>query len=332
MLKYNVLIIGNGQLGSRHLQGLAKSKLELNLFLVEPNPQNLHVALQRFEEAEPSGTVQIVQTVSSVEELKENLFQLVIIATNADKRAEMTKRLLNKHAVENMIFEKVAFQSESQFEDIIALLKHKKVKSWVNCTRRYFPFYQSLREKLYKNHPLSIELTGVEWGLACNAVHHIDLLSFLSGEITFQPGESLLDNQIYESKRKCFKEFYGSISGLSKSGNHFNLVCDKAKKQDEKPWMKIRIGFEAKHILIDEIAGKADFFNGTELLPYRTEEINLIYQSALTNLQAYDILIHGTSLLPSIEESYESHKPLFKILREHFFKVTGKKPDIIPIT
>lgn len=329
---YKILVIGLGNLGSRHLQSLAKSKLELNLFLVEPNPQNLRIALQRFEESEPSGKVQIIESASSTDELNVNRFHLVIIATNADIRAEITKRLLNKHAAENIIFEKVAFQSESQFEEIITLLNSKKVNSWVNCARRYFPFYQGLREEFYENHPLSIEVTGAEWGLACNAVHHIDLLSFLSGDINFQPGESLLDNQIYESKRKGFNEFYGRIGGSSKSGNQFSLICDRAKTQDEKPWLKIRIDFKESHILIDELAGKAEFFTNEESIPYKSEELNIIYQSALTNLQAYDILIHGTSLLPSIEESYESHKPLFKILREHIFKVTGKKPDIIPIT
>lgn len=314
------------------MQGLAKSKLELNLFLVEPNPQNLRIALQRFDEIESSGTVQIIQTASSADELNVNRFHLVIIATNADIRAEITKRLLNKHAAEKIIFEKVAFQSETQFEEIIALLKSKKVKSWVNCARRYFPFYQNLREVLQKSQPLSLEVKGTEWGLACNAVHHIDLLSFLSGEESFQPGESELEDGIYESKRKGFKEFYGSISGLSKSGNQFKLNCDRAKTQDEKPWLKIRIDFKESHILVDELAGKAEFFKKKDSDPFRTEEMNIIYQSALTHLQAYDILIHGTSLLPSIEESYESHKPLYKILREHFYKVTGKKPDSIPIT
>lgn len=332
MSEFNVLLIGTGQLGSRHLQGLAMSDLDLRIILVEPEAENLKTALLRFEEAKPSKSVHILKTASSPDELKEDLFHLVIIATNADIRAEITKRLLNRHQVKNIIFEKVAFQSEHQFEEIILLLKEKKVKSWVNCARRYFPFYIKLKEELKEKGPFELEVEGVDWGLACNSVHHIDLLAYLSGEPTYLPAKQEFVNEIFSSKRAGFMEFYGSFSGQSLSGNRFKLSCRKSKDESEKPRFTIQIKHGTEMIQIDEGAGKAGFFKNGQLSPFRTETVTVLFQSGLSNIQAKQILETSTSLLPSLEESYESHKPLFRVLRAHLKELTGEYTENLQIT
>ena len=45
-----IALIGAGQLGSRHLQGLAKSDLEISIEVVEPFEVSRNTAKQRFEE------------------------------------------------------------------------------------------------------------------------------------------------------------------------------------------------------------------------------------------------------------------------------------------
>ncbi len=47
---YKIALIGAGQLGSRHLQALAKINLEISIEVVEPNTQASEVAKQRFNE------------------------------------------------------------------------------------------------------------------------------------------------------------------------------------------------------------------------------------------------------------------------------------------
>ena len=51
---HQIAIIGAGQLGSRHLQGLAKLQLPCQVHVVDPSPKSLEVARQRFAETPPS--------------------------------------------------------------------------------------------------------------------------------------------------------------------------------------------------------------------------------------------------------------------------------------
>ena len=36
-MAYNVLIVGSGNVGSRHIQGILKSKYKINIYIVENN-------------------------------------------------------------------------------------------------------------------------------------------------------------------------------------------------------------------------------------------------------------------------------------------------------
>ena len=47
---YNIVIIGTDQLGSRHLQGLAKSSKQLQIYVIDPNEKSLIVAEKGFNE------------------------------------------------------------------------------------------------------------------------------------------------------------------------------------------------------------------------------------------------------------------------------------------
>ena len=46
------LIIGAGQLGSRHLQGLLKSEIEQVIYVLDPSENSLTVSKQRAQEVE----------------------------------------------------------------------------------------------------------------------------------------------------------------------------------------------------------------------------------------------------------------------------------------
>ena len=46
---YNIALIGAGNIGSRHLQALAKSKLKLNLFIIDTNNKSLTLSKSRYE-------------------------------------------------------------------------------------------------------------------------------------------------------------------------------------------------------------------------------------------------------------------------------------------
>jgi saccharopine dehydrogenase-like NADP-dependent oxidoreductase len=45
-----ILLVGAGQLGSRHLQGLARSENILEIHIVDPSEKNLEISISRFQE------------------------------------------------------------------------------------------------------------------------------------------------------------------------------------------------------------------------------------------------------------------------------------------
>ena len=332
MNAYNVLLIGTGQIGSRHLQGLAKCKIPLNICLIESRRENLLLAVERFYEAEPLQHNFISLQESSLDKLPPYHFNLVISATNADLRAFTTKQLVRRHKVDNIIFEKVAFQSENQFEEIIHILKKNSIKSWVNCTRRFFQAYINLREELKDQGPIIFKLTGSDWGLACNSVHFLDLFCFLISNEQIEVTEINLENKIYESKRKGYIEFYGSFMGSSINGSQFEIRCDRLSNRDDKIPIRMVIEYKDKYLIIEEGLGRVRYYMKTQDISYREESIVTIYQSKLTNQQVEQIIKTGNSKLPELEESYNIHKPILQMFRSHYTKITGRGIQNIPIT
>ena len=47
VLRPHIAIIGAGQIGSRHLQGLTKIKQSINITVIDPNPAALKMAKKR---------------------------------------------------------------------------------------------------------------------------------------------------------------------------------------------------------------------------------------------------------------------------------------------
>ena len=57
--------------------------------------------------------------------------------------------------------------------------------AWVNTPMRIMEWQQSIKQqvKKYIEWPVSIEDSGSDWGMACNSIHNIDLISWLIDSI-----------------------------------------------------------------------------------------------------------------------------------------------------
>lgn len=332
MKRYNILLIGAGQLGSRHLQGLAKSKLHFDIHITDISSQSLNIAEERFNEANSLKTSIIVSKSNSVDDIPSQHFDLVIIATNADIRFAITKKLLSLHSVSNIIFEKVAFQSESQFIEIISLLKKHSVMSWVNCARRHFSGYRNLFNLLKGVEDIKFSLVGDDWGLACNSVHFLDLFAFLTTNISYEFTNTNLLPEVFESKRKGFIELYGEYEGVGNNGSTFKISCSPSKENIAPQQSLIEINYGNQRILVNESLNQILFYGESNKTPFRNEPLGIIYQSNLTNIQAEQILLEGYSFLPTLQDSFEIHKPFLKMIKSHYEKLVGYSVDLVPIT
>lgn len=54
MFMYHIAIIGAGQLGSRHLQGLKRAQIPMKIQVVNNALQALEVAEERYEQVDPN--------------------------------------------------------------------------------------------------------------------------------------------------------------------------------------------------------------------------------------------------------------------------------------
>lgn len=322
-----ILLVGAGNIGSRHLQALAESTLALSITVVDPFHQALEIARQRFDEVtkgNPATKAEYYQDMDTIG----NQLDVGIIATTSDIRKKIVQELLGKTRVRSLILEKVAFQSTKDFRSVIKLLKAKNVKAWVNFPRRIIPFYSELKREIKPHEQIFYTVQGGDWGLACNAIHFIDHLCFLTEDTDYKVQCYGLDEQVKESKRKGFIEFTGALHCSFRNGSELNLISQDGSKQP----LLITIMNKSKLYIIEEEKGLARV--SSEENDWKPKEISfkLQYQSELTNRLVEDIIRTGDCGLTPVEESYLIHKPLLDSFIKHLENVTGKKYYSCPIT
>lgn len=324
-----VLLVGAGQIGSRHLQGLARSRLSLTIEILEPVDSAREIAMRRFSEIPVN---EGIKELIAIENLDSSSFDgyadLAIIATSAATRYDVIKNLLKRIEILFFVLEKVLFQRISDIDEIEKLLSEKSCKAWVNCSRRLFPYSQHLK-KIFSGDVLSILAQGGNWGLACNGIHLLDFLAFLSGASTPDGWNiGFLDKTIYKSKRENYREFGGCI-GFRLEGGHEIVMKDD--KLSNTPLLIDIAGRHARATIIE--SGPLMLLSSQEN-GWKTEhfEIHVPYQSELTNLVVEEILIQGSCGLTEYSESARLHKAYLGAFLEHMGKVTAVSHDVCPIT
>jgi len=322
---YNLAIVGAGQLGSRHLQGLSTSKNIFNIYVVDPSQESLKTAKARLEEVNNTFFDQIF-FCQSIIELPE-IVDLAIIATLADVRCSIIKLLISEKIVKNLIIEKIVFQRPDDFHGILPLLKQKNVNAWVNCVRRSYPVYKSMKNKMKVGHPVKITASGFDWGMACNGIHFIDLLFFLGGdEKEFLYNTSNLIKKVYDSKRNGFLEIRGKLTIESNLGDELILI--DSEECQHSPF-KVTIGFGETVFDIDE---SAELMNVVIEEKKYIEKIKIPFQSELTGHIVDQILAMGKSDLTTIDECALYHVPMLKAFNDHFTNVLKKEVEVCPIS
>ena len=323
---YKIALIGAGQLGSRHLQALAKSNIDISIEVVEPFEKSREVAKQRFKEIPYNENIKALDFFSSIDELSEVL-DIVIVATNADVRSRVIKELFVKKKVNNIVLEKVLFQTVEEYVEVEKILKKTLAKCWVNHPRRMFPFYKNLQKEMKGSVQICYTVHGGAWGLGCNALHFIDHLSFLSGESELKIDYGLLHQQIYEAKRVGFVEFNGLLRGSV--GNHLFTLYSGS----EHIPTTMMIASERLSVFIDEAGGYVRISRKSNDWQWEESHQKIIYfQSEMSNIFIEQILTTGVCDLPTYDEAMKLHIPFIKALLLHMEKVDGHTRSVCPIT
>ena len=231
MKNYNILLVGSGNFGSRHLQSIVQSKFKIKIFVVEPRLRAVKISKKRiFNLQKKNKKIYYYKNFN----FQQRNFDIAIISTTSNKRKTAVIDLLKKKIVKFMIIEKVAFQSIKDFEKIIQLLEKKRIKAWVNCPRRMIKIYKIAKKIFSKNKKIKLVVKGENWNLASNVIHFIDLFSFISRKRLLVKFNNRIENKIYYSKRKNFLDLSGVINAASNFGDKVKIVDTKQNKKQIK--------------------------------------------------------------------------------------------------
>ncbi|WP_031571387.1 Gfo/Idh/MocA family oxidoreductase [Rheinheimera texasensis] len=314
-----ILLVGAGELGSRHLQSLA-CLAGSQIDVIEPSEAACQIAKTRLAQVEVLAKVSFY---SSDNTLKLN-YDLAIIATSAAIRFEVTKQLLHKTKLDYLILEKVLFQRPEHYHELKHLLEEHQVSAYVNCPRRLFPLYQHLKT-LARGGPVSMHVTGNNWGLACNSIHFIDLVSYLTDK-KLEAVDSTQLQSCFASKRPGFLEVSGQLTAHFQSGSTLQLQC--SADELNPALVTIDLVSAAGHWQIDESKGRVKCRQSGVIL---LDGLPTLFQSQLTASVVQTLQQQGACSLTPYNESADLHLPLIQSLLLYFNKMHGPM-DLCPVT
>jgi|SRR5688572_22463004 len=297
-----ILVVGAGQIGSRHLQGLARYDAPAEIHVVDPSEESLKTAIERYKEISPKSSASELVLHRSLEGISDS-YDVALITTDSKPRKEIIEKLLSITSCENLILEKFLFTKIDDYNFIEKLLQQHAVKCWVNTARRLNPFYQQLPLLFQSSNHIHFRVSGSDWGLGCNGIHFMDLFIMICGQHGLRLDTSLVDSEMIVSKRPGYIEFTGTLLGKD---SNFNSIEITSYAGGNAP-VQVEISDKYRRIVIHERLGKVfirDEKSGWD--EYQTE-FRLVPQSELTHLVIKEIIKSGKSSLPTYGDSSKLH-------------------------
>ena len=318
----NLLLIGAGQLGSRYLQSIAKENLYYNIVVVDYSEDSLNEAKKRWLIA---GGNESLHKISWYQELPKEVktYDLGIIATSSKNRASLISNITSITNINYWIIEKILAQSVEELEIIKDATSNAK-KVYVNTPKRQMKWYKQIQSKLpnLKESKLQIIKSGGLWGLACNSIHYLDLVTHWTGETLVSINNSNLSKEWFKSKRKGYFEITGKLSAKFSKGTE--LILQSSKDIIENV-LRIRLN-QKSYCEIYEKKGISIFSDKSTLNGKQD------LQSEIGGPIITGILTKGDCELPTLFESCKLHSIFLNSMLEHWNKSFKNKDEKVPIT
>jgi hypothetical protein len=324
-MAFKIALIGCGNIGSRHLQALKKTERNIEITVCEPSEEARRIGLERYNEVAENEHVQLTGMIDDYRKLAE-VQDLVIIATSAGVRFEITKWVLENLNVKYLFLEKVVFQQIEHFDEIARLLKERNVRAWVNCTRRLFACYGELKKMLENDERVDMTVSGTNWGMGCNSIHLLDLYKYITDFTNYSYDNTELEEGLTDSKRAGYKEFFGKFTITTNRGNA-TFECEKDGAAASE------ITFESKsfRVSVNEAAKKMvilDKYSGAS----READMDMDFTSNTTNRIVEQIIDGKKCVLVNFDESAFLHRVMLECFLDHMNKFSDEEVKLCPIT
>jgi 1,5-anhydro-D-fructose reductase (1,5-anhydro-D-mannitol-forming) len=135
----NVLIIGAGGIGRRHIKGYLETKRVI-VSIVEPDSEKINTIQKEFS---------IDKVYTSIEQANLNQFDLAVICSPANVHVDAMK-ICAQNKLSFMV-EKPLSTSMEGIDKIIQLVKHNNLFARVGYTRRNHRLHRALKKKILSN-------------------------------------------------------------------------------------------------------------------------------------------------------------------------------------
>lgn len=313
------LIIGVGNIGLRHIQGLTNlSSNNLEFYLYDTN----NIYNERFNnEIKNLKNKHTIKDIKNLKDVSNIFFEISIISTTASNRLEILTKINKLIQTKYILLEKPISQSIYELQD---LKKICNKNTFVNFPRRYCAWHKEIKEKLikkYSNRIFKFKVLGGRIGLACNACHFIDLINFWTNQF---PNKILINNleKWYKSKREGFYEVDGNLE--IKFSDNISLLI---KSLNKKKTLEIQV-FDINNnqiLFLDYDSGIAKFEDGDIIkgkMKFQSESSHLLL----------NLIKKNDENLCSLEKAIKLYEPLIEGLIHHWNKEFNKKDNKIMIT
>jgi hypothetical protein len=323
----SIVIIGAGNIGSRHLQSLADLDLNWEVTVIEPNPQSMSTAQSRYQEVMKEHSPKPIYCVS-LDELPD-LVDVCVLATPATGRLDLVREVVSRSECRNMILEKVVFQSVEDFAVAEDLFEEQGVNVWVNCPRRQWPVFKELKNVLEGSERIECHFSRSRFAMTCNAVHLIDVFQFLTGVDDIEIDGSGLSNPITGDTRGGYTEFAGVLKVTNSRGDLFTISGYEA--DDAVPPVMTVMSDKVRWVFKQHAESVAV---ASPLAGWEWKEFSIIIpqQSALTTPVVQELMLNGTCELATFSGSKKAHLPMLNAFFDSIERATGKRPERCNIT
>ncbi|MEE9379257.1 MAG: Gfo/Idh/MocA family oxidoreductase [Candidatus Lokiarchaeia archaeon] len=314
-----IALIGAGNIGSRHLQALKAVKIPLDILVIDPNPESLNIAQERYDSMPIGQCKHTVNYFKNLDKIKDE-FDIAIIATHSNIRRKVIEQLFKVSHARALILEKILFTTTEDFSVVRDLLKEQNSQAWVNCTRRVIPFYNDQIKNWFKKKKIIYFVSGSKWSLISNLIHFIDYMSFILDQTDFEIDLNHLDLKLEKSRIPNFLELNGTINLYFNEGSIGVINCYPSGNQP----VMIDITSDELRCLLNEGQGKAWVNIKNNETNWKVYDAKILYTSQITTFLVEDILEKNTCSLTSYEESMKLHmltfEPLLNFLNKNFDK------------
>ena len=227
MDKIKVCILGVGGIGRHHL----RSSIEKGFDCIGVDP---------FSNIEPNCI-----WLKSIEGVLDHKVDLFVISTSASLHFEYIKFIEENFFGVKIIVEKPLFTSRQQYCDFEEILKTSSNDYFINLPFSHNEILSQTKFKLGR--VLTYSSKGTNWGLTCNLLHDISILSHFTEikNIKITNIKTLVKAE-FESKRKNYFEIYGQLSFRAK-----NIDISLESYEAKETLKTTKIIFDNGEILID---------------------------------------------------------------------------------